>query len=48
MKHRALFVILPVLFAIPSAGLRATSSAPNPAIDMEGYLSVSMAAARHR
>ncbi len=48
MKHPALFVILAFLFAMPSAGLRATSSAPNPAIDMEGYLSVSMAAARHR
>ena len=48
MKHRARFVILAFLFAMPSAGLRATPGAPNPAIDMEGYLSVSMAAAKHR
>jgi hypothetical protein len=48
MKQRALIVILAFLFAIPSAGLLATSGVPNPAIDMDGYLSVSMAAAKHR
>ena len=48
MKHRALFVILAFLFAIPSAGLLANSDTPNPAIDMNGYLNVSIAAAKHR
>ena len=48
MKRRALFFVLALLIAMPFTSLRATSSAPNPAIDMEGYLSVSMAAARHR
>jgi len=48
MKHRALFVILAFLLGLPSAALRATSGAPNSAIDMDGYLSVSMAAAKHR
>ena len=48
MKRRALFVILAISFAIPSAGLLANSVAPNPAIDMDGYLNVSMAAAKHR
>jgi len=48
MKRRALFFVLALMIAMPFTSLRANSGAPNPAIDMEGYLSVSMAAARHR
>jgi hypothetical protein len=47
MEHRALFFV----FAM-SLGFHANAQVPsgvgNPAIDMEGYLGVSMAAAKHR
>ena len=47
MKHRALFFSAAMCLAVP-AGAQTGSSAVNPAIDMEGYLRVSVAAARHR
>ena len=46
MKHHLIFLIFPLALAIHAdAG---ADSGENPAIDMEGYLAVSMAAAKHR
>jgi len=47
MKHRALFFGFALSFAI-HAHAQTGPGAGNPAIDMEGYLRVSMEAAKHR
>ena len=46
MKHHLIFLIFPLALAIHADG--GADSRENPAIDMEGYLAVSMAAAKHR
>ena len=48
MNYPALLFIVAMLSATPLASAQGTSGAANPAIDMEGYLSVSKAAAKHR
>jgi Rhodanese-like domain len=47
MKYPALFFVFAMFLGI-HATAQATSGAGNPAIDMEGYLAVSLAAAKHR
>lgn len=44
MKHRALLVIFAVLCVMPHAGAQDKSGVKNPAIDMEGYLRISLEA----
>ncbi|HEV2801742.1 MAG TPA: rhodanese-like domain-containing protein [Pyrinomonadaceae bacterium] len=48
MKHRTLLVILAVLCVMPLASAQDKSGVKNPVIDMEGYLRISLEAARHR
>ena len=48
MNHRALLCACAMWLAIPFAVAQSPSNAANPAIDMEGYLRVSMVAATHR
>jgi hypothetical protein len=48
MKHRAVLLLLVMSCAASLAAAQDNSVAPNPAIDMEGYLRVSAEAAKHR
>jgi hypothetical protein len=48
VKKPARLFVAAMWFAIPPAGSHASPGAANPAIDMEGYLHVSIEAAKHR
>jgi len=48
MKYRILVLMLTVLSVIPLAKAQSKAGIANPAIDMDGYLRVSLEAARHR
>ena len=48
MKYRILVLMLTVLCVIPLAKAQSKAGIANPAIDMDGYLRVSLEAARHR
>jgi phage shock protein E len=48
MKYRILVLMLTVLCVIPLAKAQSKAGIANPAIDMDGYLRVSLEAAKHR
>jgi len=48
MNYPASLLIVAMLSATPLASAQGPSGTANPAIDMEGYLGISMAAAKHR
>lgn len=48
MKYRLFLLTLTILWLVPSAQAQSKEGIANPAIDMDGYLRVSAAAAKHR